>query len=194
MYLCLAVLDLCCSTQVFSGYSERGLLLWTTGFRRVGFNSCGAREQLSYSMRRLLGPGIESMSSALAGRFLTTGPAGKSETDFSISEGPERKPAASWLPRPGVEALAVEEGKCRAAGRPLENVAVDAICSHHSRALGAVSSPFVPHTTSMALSAKPHCPSACPPSPALGRPNDHFLPDSIPPSSGIPPSRSQLLH
>ena len=37
MYVFLADLDLCCCTQVFSGYSERGLLLWSTGFRRAGF-------------------------------------------------------------------------------------------------------------------------------------------------------------
>ena len=56
MYLCLAVLDLCCCTQAFSGYSERGILLRTTGFRRVGFGSCGARVQW-----------LELVSSAVAG-------------------------------------------------------------------------------------------------------------------------------
>ena len=78
MYLFLAVLGLYCCPQAFSGYSEGGLLSWSTCSRYMGFNSCSTWESLSHSMRHLLGPGIESMSSALAGRFLTTGPPGKS--------------------------------------------------------------------------------------------------------------------
>ena len=40
--------------------------------------SCGARASLLSSMRDLPGPGIEPVSLALQGRFLTTGPPGKS--------------------------------------------------------------------------------------------------------------------
>ena len=66
------------------------LLLWSTGSRHVGFSSCGswalerrlssrgARAWLLCSMWDLPGPGLEPMSPALAGRFLTTAPPGKS--------------------------------------------------------------------------------------------------------------------
>ena len=66
------------------------LLLWSTGSRRVGFSSCGswalecrvsssgAWAQLLRGMWDLPGPGIEPMSPALAGGFLTAAPPGKS--------------------------------------------------------------------------------------------------------------------
>ena len=41
-------------------------------------SSAGARVRLLHGMWDLLGPGIELMSPALAGGFLTTRPAGKS--------------------------------------------------------------------------------------------------------------------
>ena len=43
-----------------------------------GFSSCGSQAQWIHGMRNLPEPGIEPMSPALAGRFLTTGPPGKS--------------------------------------------------------------------------------------------------------------------
>ena len=65
------------------------LLLQSTGSRRVGFSSCGSwalecrlsscgtQAQLLHSMWDLPGPGLEPMSPALAGGFLTTAPQGK---------------------------------------------------------------------------------------------------------------------
>ena len=47
--------------------------------------SCGARAQLLHSMWDLPGPGIESMSPALAGGFLTTVPPGKSLHSFFLN-------------------------------------------------------------------------------------------------------------
>ena len=61
------------------GFSLRWLLLlWSTGSRRAGFRGCDARAQLLCSMWDLPGPGLKSVSPALAGRFLTTAPPGKS--------------------------------------------------------------------------------------------------------------------
>ena len=67
------------------GFSSRWLLLLrSTGSRCVGFSSCGARvlecrlsscaarTQLLRGMWDLPGPGLEPLSPALAGRFLTT--------------------------------------------------------------------------------------------------------------------------
>ena len=72
------------------------LLLWSTGSRCAGFSSCGMRAQylwlvglecrlsscgtrsyLLWGMWDLPGPGLEPMSPALAGGFLTTVPPGK---------------------------------------------------------------------------------------------------------------------
>ena len=73
-----------------AGFSLRWLLLlWSRGSRCGGFSSCGswalerrlsscARVQLLCGMWDLPGPGLEPVSSALAGRFLTTAPPGKS--------------------------------------------------------------------------------------------------------------------
>ena len=67
------------------------LLLWSTGSRRTGFSSCGSQAlerrlsscgawaQLLRGMWDLPGPGLKPVSPALAGRFLTTVPLGKSE-------------------------------------------------------------------------------------------------------------------
>ena len=49
-----------------------------------GLSSCGTRAQLLRSTWNLPGPGIEPVSAALAGRFLTTAPRGKSLTFVSI--------------------------------------------------------------------------------------------------------------
>ena len=65
------------------------LLLWSTGSRHAGLSSCGSRAlerrlsncgtwaQLLRGMWDLPGPGLEPMSPALAGGFLTTVPPGK---------------------------------------------------------------------------------------------------------------------
>ena len=53
------------------------LLLRSTGSRRAGFSSCGLRALLLCRMWDLLGPGLEPVSLALAGGFLTTAPPGK---------------------------------------------------------------------------------------------------------------------
>ena len=61
------------------GFSLRRLLLLrSTSSRRAGFSSCGARAYLLHGMWSLPGPGLEPVSPALAGRFLTTVPPGKS--------------------------------------------------------------------------------------------------------------------
>ena len=73
------------------GFSLRWLLLLRSmGSRRAGFSSCGAwtlehrlstcvaRAKLLYGMWDLPGPGLEPVSPALAGGFLTTAPPGKS--------------------------------------------------------------------------------------------------------------------
>ena len=88
----MAVLGLCCCACV--GLLQLGepgllftavhrLLLAVASRRRVRVrecrpSSCGAWAQLPRSMWNLPGPGIESMSLALQGRFLTTGPPGNS--------------------------------------------------------------------------------------------------------------------
>ena len=58
--------------------------LWRAGFSSCSswilerrLSSCGARAQLLCSMWDLSGPGLEPVSPALAGRFLTTAPPGK---------------------------------------------------------------------------------------------------------------------
>ena len=78
------------------------LLLWSTGSRHAGFHSCGsqalecwlrscgARTSLLRGMWDLPGPGLEPVSPALAGRFLTTAPPRRSNycyfEFFSISK------------------------------------------------------------------------------------------------------------
>ena len=89
MCLILTALGLCCClgfshVAVNRDYSlvvARGLLTAVTSLIAVhGLNSGGARAQLPRGMWNLPGPEIKPMSPALAGRFLTTGPAGKSLT------------------------------------------------------------------------------------------------------------------
>ena len=107
------MLGLRCCTQAFSSCGKRGLLfvascrllivvaslvvehgLWVHGLSSCGLraledrhSSCGARASLLHSMWDLSGPGIEPVSPALAGRFLTTEPPGKSYTFFSSVHG-----------------------------------------------------------------------------------------------------------
>ena len=62
-----------------AGFSLRWpLLLRSTGSRHAGFSSCGTRAQLFRGMWDLPRPGIQPVSPALAGGFLTTAPLGKS--------------------------------------------------------------------------------------------------------------------
>ena len=53
-------------------------LLCSTGFRRAGFSGCGTQAYLLCGLWDLPGPGIEPMSPAMAGGFLSTVPPGKS--------------------------------------------------------------------------------------------------------------------
>ena len=94
----MAPLGLHCCARAFSSYGERGLLLVavrglliavasllpSTGSRRTGFSSCGALASLLRGMWDLPGPGLELMSPALAGGFLTTAPPGKPWLAFSL--------------------------------------------------------------------------------------------------------------
>ena len=99
-FLLLAVLGLHCCPCAFSSCGEKGATLccgarayhcsgfsccgaWALGARAsvvvaCGLSSCGARAQLLHSTWDLPGPGIEPMSPALAGGFLTTASPGKS--------------------------------------------------------------------------------------------------------------------
>ena len=74
-----------------AGFSLRWLLLLqSTGSRHTGFSSCGSQApecrlsscgawaQVLCGMWDLPGPGLEPVSPAQAGRFLTTAPPGKS--------------------------------------------------------------------------------------------------------------------
>ena len=79
----MSVLGLCCCVPAFSSCvpSLLGcslLIVVASLVAEHGFSICGARALLPCSMWDLLGPGIEPVSSALAGRFLTTGPPAKS--------------------------------------------------------------------------------------------------------------------
>ena len=55
------------------GFSLRWfLLLWSSGSRACGLNSCGSQTQLLCGMWDLPRPGIKPLSPALAGRLFTT--------------------------------------------------------------------------------------------------------------------------
>ena len=90
----LAVLGLCCmgfslvakATLYLwcAGFSLRWLfLLWRTDSRACRLSSCGSQAWLFHGMWDLPGPGIETMSPALAGRFLSPELPGKSENSFN---------------------------------------------------------------------------------------------------------------
>ena len=55
---------------------------WPQALRHMGFGSCGAQASLLCCMWNLPGPETESVSPALAGKFLTIGPPGKSSFFF----------------------------------------------------------------------------------------------------------------
>ena len=84
IYLFMAALGVCCCTWAFSSCSV--LLIAVASLiaehRLQGFSSCDAWVQLPHGMWNLPGPGIKPMSHALAGRFLTSGPPGKSSNFF----------------------------------------------------------------------------------------------------------------
>ena len=96
--LLIAVASLCCRAWALGAQASvvvaRGLQqLWHVGFSSCGswalecrLSSCGAQAQLLHSMWDLPGPGLEPMSPALAGRFLTTVPPGKSYTIKFLSQ------------------------------------------------------------------------------------------------------------
>ena len=82
----LAALSLHCGKQTFSSCSRQGLpLFWLTGFslrwlRAQGgasISSCGTLASLLLGMWTLPRPGIEPVTPALAGGYLTTEPPGK---------------------------------------------------------------------------------------------------------------------
>ena len=52
-------------------------MLRSTGSRHAGFSSCGSQAKFLRGMWDLPGPGLEPVSPALAGGFLTTEPPGK---------------------------------------------------------------------------------------------------------------------
>ena len=89
----LAALGLHCCAWAFSSCTSKGYSsLWSTGSRRTGFSSCGAhklsscgaRAQLLRGMWDLPRPGLEPLSPALAGGFLTTAPPGKCPPPFQL--------------------------------------------------------------------------------------------------------------
>ena len=56
----------------------RGLSSCAQGLWSMGLSSCGSRAQLPHGVWNIPGPGIKHTSPALADRFLTTDPPGKS--------------------------------------------------------------------------------------------------------------------
>ena len=66
--------------------AEHRLLVVASPAGEHGLRSCGAWALLLLGMWNLPGPGIELMAPALEGRFLTTGPPGKSRTVFLMHE------------------------------------------------------------------------------------------------------------
>ena len=92
----MAVLDLCFCARAFSSSGKRGpLLIAVRGPLTIAaspvaehrlqtrrLSSCGSRAQLLRGMWDPPGPGLESVSPALAGRFSTTAPPGKPRKCF----------------------------------------------------------------------------------------------------------------
>ena len=72
----------CCAAQALGARASvvvaRGLISCGLPALECRLSSCGARAQLLLGMWDLPGPGLEPMFPALAGRFLTTAPPGKS--------------------------------------------------------------------------------------------------------------------
>ena len=65
----------------------RGLSSCGSGALEHRLSSCGARAQLLCGMWDLPGPGLEPVSPALAGRFLTIVPPGKSQESSILNSG-----------------------------------------------------------------------------------------------------------
>ena len=94
IYLFLAALGLHCCTRAFSSCRVRALgvqasVVVAQGLSSYGLwalehrlSSCGAWAQLLCGMWDLAGPGLEPVSPALAGGFLTTAPPGKPKDFF----------------------------------------------------------------------------------------------------------------
>ena len=90
LYLLLAVLHLCGCTWALSSYDSwvsycsdfSCYRAWALG--SVGSSSWGSWASLPSGIWNLPRPGIEPVSPALSGRFLTTGPPGKSSSFYLI--------------------------------------------------------------------------------------------------------------
>ena len=80
--LLIAVGSLCCGAQALGAWASvvvaRGLSSCGSRALECRLSSCGARAYLLRRMWDLPRPGLEPMSPALAGGFLTTAPPGKS--------------------------------------------------------------------------------------------------------------------
>ena len=70
-----------CRARV-SVVAARGLSSYGTRALELRFSSCGARDYLLCGTWDLPGPGLKPVSPALAGRFLTTAPPGKSPEEY----------------------------------------------------------------------------------------------------------------
>ena len=99
-YLFFTAPSLCCCTWAFSSCSEwellfvevhRFLFLQGTGSRQVRFTSCSSKAQLLRGMWNPPRLGIEPVSCALAGRFSSTMPLGKSSTILEYYHHPTKK-------------------------------------------------------------------------------------------------------
>ena len=66
----------------FSCCGARALGTWASVVVARGLSSCGTWAQLLCGMWDLPGPGLEPVSPALAGRFLTTAPPGKTHSMY----------------------------------------------------------------------------------------------------------------
>ena len=112
-----------------AGFSLRWLLLLQsmgsrhTGFSRCGswalerrLSSCGARAQLLLSMWDLPGPGLEPMSPALAGGFLTTVPPGKPKKSLFKETNIERIYHKQIYTIREVKGIFLGDGFCMALG------------------------------------------------------------------------------
>ena len=78
-----------CTSLWCSGFSLQWLLLWSMDSRMLRLSNCSSQVQLPWGMWDLPVPGIGPVSPALAGRFLTTGPPGKScSKNFKIKWSP----------------------------------------------------------------------------------------------------------
>ena len=81
-------LSLVMASRGYSLVEVLGLLITAASHCRaqalayIGFSSCGTWAQLPHGMWNLPRPGIEPVSLALGGGFLTTKPPGKSSNEF----------------------------------------------------------------------------------------------------------------